>query len=249
MRRYFFLKLLVLVCIWICQNNPAGAQVQGNSVIRGPTVGQVGVGASVISGFRAYSSGIEFNANIYSRSQPNPLAFNQRNAKAQTNMGAPSLSSRLNRLRPAVASARLTPPRINRGGAFQNLDKLLASTPTMHSSRALANSRIASVENQLGPIAPIRGTNTQGYQSKLFMPSLSLSQRGTLSLKPRLSKRKTLSQRLSMVESAREMKITEKRRSINSRRKSYLQNSISNSSFFRTGFLSGSRPTSSFLRR
>ena len=250
MKRYFFLILLVLACIWICQNNPAGAQVQGNSVTRGPTIGVHQPGSSILSSFNRYSSSVEFDASRYSRTQPNPLAFNQRNAKGRVNSGTPSVLSRSSKFLPSTVSNRLDSVQINPGDAFQNLDNLLTSRPSMHSSRALANSRIASVENQLGPLAPIRSTNIQtGYLPRLSMPSLSLSRRGTLAVRSRLSNRNSLAQRMSMVESAQKMKSIRNRRSINSRRNSYLQNSISNSSFSRTGFLSGSRATGSFLRR
>ena len=206
MKRHFFLTLSVMVGFWICQNSPADAQVQGNSVSRGPQIGLRQPGQSVLSTFRDYSSSVEFNSNRYSRTQANPLSFNQRNARSRINRGTPSTLSRQNRLRPNTVSARLGPALIRPGG--RGLDNLLTSRPTMHSSRALAKSRIASVGNQLGSIAPIRPTNTQtGYRPKLFMPSLSLSQRGTLSVKPRLSKRKTLSRRMSLVEVAQKEKI------------------------------------------
>ena len=248
MKRYFILTLLVLISLWICQNNPASAQVMGNSVSRGPTIGIRSPGASVISNFRRYSSGMEFDSSRYSRTQPNPLAFNQRNARGRVNSGTPSVLSRSNKFMPSTVSNRLDPALIRPGG--QGLDNLLTANPTMHSSRALANSRMASVENQLGPLAPIRSTNIQtGYQPRLSLPSVSLSRRGTLAIRSRLSNKNSLAQRMSMVESAQKMKSIRNRRSINSRRNSYLQNSISNSSFSRTGFLSGSRATGSFLRR
>jgi len=247
MKRYFFLILLVLVSLWICQNNPAGAQVQGNSVTQGPTIGIRSPGSSVISRFRRYSSSAEFNSNNYRRTQSNPLAFNRRNARARVRGGTPSVSSQFNKLRPTTVSNRLGPALIRSGG--QGLDNLLTSRPTMHSSRALAKSRIASVGNQLGPIAPIRPTNIQtGYQPKYFLPSRLLSKRGTLAVRSRLGGKKSLARRMSMVESAQKREFDKNRRSINSRRRSYLQNSLNNTSFSRTSFLSSSRRSGSFLR-
>ena len=250
MKRHFFLTLSVLVGLGLCQTNPAGAQVQGNGVSRGPTIGLRSPGTSVITGFRMHSTGMEFNASRYNRTQSNPLAFNQRTARSQVNRGASSVLSRDNKLRPTAASNRLGSALIRPGDAFQNLDNLLTSKPTMHTSRALATSRITSVGNQRGPIAPIRPTNTAGrYQPRYFLPSLSLSKRGTLAVRSRLGKRKPLSRRMTMAELAKEKKSRESIRSIHFRRRGYLQNYLSNPSFSRTSFLSNPRKSSSFLRR
>ena len=153
MKRYFFLTLLILLfSFWICQDNPISAQVMGNSVIQGPTISLRGPGSSVLSRFRAYSSSIEFDADRYSRGQSNLLAFNQRSSRNQMNIGTPSVLSRSNKFLANTVSNRLDSARIKPGVAFQNLDNLLTANPPRHSSRALAKSRITSVENQLGPI-------------------------------------------------------------------------------------------------
>ena len=135
LRNFFILLTIILM---VCPAGRAAAQaVYGNTVIRGLDINNLNStrGSNALSRFRRYSSGADRFSQQLTRSQPNPLAFNN-----QFSMGIPS-GAFPQAPRPPAASRTVMRGIDNRTATYQvgtRLSSMIGNTSAFQSTTNVA---------------------------------------------------------------------------------------------------------------